>query len=186
MRIGKIGADAAPARSGKVFRFGRRQVGQGDGAAAGRCLDRRVRIERLQGGQQARDVGRLRRIDLGDDEARRRLDLTAAERLAAQFGEAVQRVDRDDDLGDDDVMDEDGIGADRLDDGRRVGEAAGLEHDAVEAIGRSAVAAAFVAELPERGDEPVSAGAAAAAAGEHDEPFGGREGRRRRASPPPR
>jgi hypothetical protein len=58
-----------------------------------------------------------------------------------------------------------------------IGEAAGFQHDAVEAIGRRTVAAALVAEQAQRGDEPVAPDAAAAAAGEHDEAVGAAEKR---------
>ena len=47
----------------------------------------------------------------------------------AEMREPVDGVDRDDDLADHDVVDKHGVGADRLDDRRGVGEAAGLEDD---------------------------------------------------------
>ena len=78
----------------------------------------------------------------------------------------MQRVDGDHDVGDDDVVDQHGIGADRGDDGAGIGEPAGLEHD----LGQSRIAgrdaAAFVADAAQFRDELVTAGAATAAAGQ--------------------
>ena len=111
----------------------------------------------------------IRRIDLGQHEASRRLDLQPAERLGPEFRQSMQRVDGDHDVGDDDVVDQNGIGADCGDDGAGIGEPAGLQHD----LGQSRLAgrniAALVADAAQFRDELVAAGAATAAAGQHDE-----------------
>ena len=77
-------------------------------------------------------VVRLDLVDLGDDQPVGEFDLPASKRLLAQLPQAVDRIHRDDDLADHDMVDQDRIGADRRDDRAGIGKAAGFQHDLIE------------------------------------------------------
>ena len=89
--------------------------------------------------------------------------------------QAMKRVDRDDDLADDDVVDQHRVGADRFDDRAGIGEPAGFEHDAAEPAILGATRS--VADRAQQRDQLVLRLAAGAAAGEHGKLGGPRQQR---------
>ena len=84
---------------------------------------------------------RARKVGLGQQQAIRDRGLFRRNLLAVQRGRAVHRIDGGHDAAEDDALGDRGIGHQRLQNRRRIGKPAGLDHEARERSDRAFVAA---------------------------------------------
>ena len=132
MAASEIRSEGADFEIGQCLRLGVRAELQSDGRAFDRAFDARAGIEHARCRDEARRLTRIRFVELGHDQAIRDSRLAPAQRLAPELREPMQGVDADNRFGHNDVMNEHGMSANRLEDRCGIGQTARFERDALE------------------------------------------------------